>query len=574
MRFKNTNDVFRLYAVTGTNTVALAVDCDEAEMKDLLGFTVEKEYTNSNNQIVKVTVMGFKVFKERVENPVPGALYSTYDNPIQSFTWEDFTAYPDQDYTYHFTPLYDNPLNIRRGKTCSIEVKTEPTWKNGDHSIFFNRGVASSQAYANKFGNKNPDDVPGGKAYQWLSRGLKEAIIAFIEKAKKDDEIYGCFYEFHNDEILQSFREAADRGVKLFIIYDAKENERIDSESGELIESFPKVENEKAIKNARLDVSPNVTFIPRERNKSYLSHNKFMVLSKGGNPKSVWTGSTNISRGGIFGQTNAGHSVDDAKVANKFFQYWKELEKDPDGKTLKAATEQIQPDITDVDAIPDGMTCIFSPRKDLDVLKFYADLLDSAKDCACITLAFGVHDLIAAALSDNDARNALTFLMLEKDDPDISDYIYKNNIVKAVGSYIGGNTVYKWVRETNTLGLKLNRHVMYVHTKFLLKDPLSKEPVIVIGSANFSKAATDTNDENMIIIKGNTRVADIYFTEFMRIFNHYYFRWIARKTQENEVLESDSPAFLKSNYREWTDQYKAGKYKRKRIEIFSKMYIA
>lgn len=146
MRFKETSGTFRLYAVTGTNTIAFGIDCEEDAMKDLLGFTVEKEYKDKNNNPVRVIVMGFKVFRERIENPVPGALYSTYDNPVQSFTWEDFSNYPDWDYTYHFTPLYGDPLNIKRGDIHSIKVKTEPDWLKNDHSIFFNRGVASSQA--------------------------------------------------------------------------------------------------------------------------------------------------------------------------------------------------------------------------------------------------------------------------------------------------------------------------------------------------------------------------------------------------------------------------------------------
>jgi phosphatidylserine/phosphatidylglycerophosphate/cardiolipin synthase-like enzyme len=574
MRFKKTNGTFRLYAVTGTNTIAFAIDCDEDAMTNLLGFTVEKAYKDKDNKDVRVTVMGFKVFKERIENPVPGALYSTYDNPIQSFTWEDFSAYPDREYTYHFTPLYDDPLNIRRGKTCSIDIKTEPAWLDKNHNVFFNRGAASSQAYAVKFGNKNPDQIPDGKAYDWLSRGLKEAIISFIGKALKDDHLYCCFYEFRNDEVLNKFREAADRGVKIDIIYDAKDNEHIDSKTGKMVDSFPKKENEEAIIRANLKGHKNITLIPRERNKSYLCHNKFMVLVKD-KPCMVWTGSTNISKGGIFGQTNVGHALEDENAASDYLTYWNKLKEDPDGKTIKEANELIHKDIPSVPKIPQGVTCILSPRKKLDTLKLYATLLDSAKDCACITLAFGVHQYFEQALSDNTTANALTFLLLEKDDPDISDYIYKNNIVKSVGSYIQNNSVFKWVKETNTAAIGLNTHVMYVHTKFMLVDPLSKVPVIVTGSANFSEAATDTNDENMLIIKGEEfkRVADIYFTEFLRIFNHYYYRWIVKKMLEKGTTALENPAFLKADYKEWTDQYKKGKYKRRRIEIFKNMNI-
>ena len=70
----------------------------------------------------------------------------------------------------------------------------------------------------------------------------------------------------------------------------------------------------------------------------------------------------------------------------------------------------------------------------------------------------------------------------------------------------------------------LNTNVRYVHNKFMLIDPLSDDPTVVAGSANFSEASTNKNDENMVITRGNTRVADIYLGEFMRLYTHHAFR--------------------------------------------------
>ncbi len=111
--------------------------------------------------------------------------------------------------------------------------------------------------------------------------------------------------------------------MKIFLIYDAKENERIDSDTDKIIESFPKVENENAINRANLNNEPNVRLFPRRRNKSYLSHNKFMILVRNSNPIRVYTGSTNISKGGIFGQTNVGHSVDIVTLQNNILSIGK-----------------------------------------------------------------------------------------------------------------------------------------------------------------------------------------------------------------------------------------------------------
>ena len=54
-----------------------------------------------------------------------------------------------------------------------------------------------------------------------------------------------------------------------------------------------------------------------------------------------------------------------------------------------------------------------------------------------------------------------------------------------------------------------------MHSKFLLIDPLSDDPLVCSGSANFSRNSLINNDENMLLIRGDTRVADIYLTELI-----------------------------------------------------------
>ena len=70
----------------------------------------------------------------------------------------------------------------------------------------------------------------------------------------------------------------------------------------------------------------------------------------------------------------------------------------------------------------------------------------------------------------------------------------------------------------------LNTNVRHVHNKFMIVDPLSYDPIVVAGSANFRDASTRQNDENMIVVRGNKRVADIYLGEFMRLYSHHAFR--------------------------------------------------
>ena len=130
--------------------------------------------------------------------------------------------------------------------------------------------------------------------------------------------------------------------------------------------------------------------------------------------------------------------------------------------------------------------------------------------------------------------------------------------------------MYQWAHETNARYLKFNTHVAYIHSKFLLRDPLGADPIVVTGSANFSDASTNSNDENMIIIRGNTRVADIYFTEFNRLFNHYYFRSVLESTNANKTSD-DAELFLAEKSKEWLTKYAPGKLRAKRLKIYTSM---
>ena len=73
------------------------------------------------------------------------------------------------------------------------------------------------------------------------------------------------------------------------------------------------------------------------------------------------------------------------------------------------------------------------------------------------------------------------------------------------------------------------------------------------------------NDENMLLIRGDTRVADIYMTEFDRIFRHFYFRDIAGELAGKD----DAKSIFLDEEDDWTDSYfTAGHVKNNRRLMF------
>jgi len=591
MRFKSgKSGGFQIFAVAGVNTVSFAITATTTARTGLLGFGVEREDPKEHQ---RYWMPGFKVFPSIIPQPDKTTKVTTYNHPIQSFVWDDFTAKPERSYTYHFHPFRGKPKNLDRTATAiPITIKTEPLFSTLEHDVFFNRGVASSQAYSNRFGNTKPDKLtPPAKrqeALDWLSRELDDAILAFIANAKSGDALRCCFYEFRYRPVADALKTAITRGVDVELILDAKVNESVDKQ-GKKHPSFPRIDNMKMVADAKIPAS-RVTY--REARANDIAHNKFMVLLKGATrkPKEVWTGSTNLSMGGIHGQTNVGHWVRNAAVATAFHDYWKLVKTDPGARKTddastgrkrntaqRTAIEALGTPPTALGNVPAGITPLFSPRSGLEVLELYFDLVDSAASAGYITLAFGVTQALKDRLKDNTPASHITFLMLEKRDKPTKKnrdtfvrLNAKNNVYSAWGSYIR-DPVYQWTKETNAGILGLNQHVSYVHSKFLLRDPLGLDPIVVTGSANFSPASTNANDENMLVIRGDQRVADIYFTEFNRIFNHYYFRSVAEATKATGHDDAAGTLFLKEKATDWLANYKAGSLKQKRVDIFAEM---
>jgi phosphatidylserine/phosphatidylglycerophosphate/cardiolipin synthase-like enzyme len=592
MRFKSRQSKpFRIFAVSGVNTISFGIKADEKAKKGLLGFAVERIDPAADE---RYTMPGFKVFRSLIPKPTEDTHATTWDHPIQSLVWDDFTAKPDHEYEYVFHPLKGKPKKLdRSAKPISIRVKTEPLFSNGSgtHDVFFNRGVASSQAYRRKFGNKRPDSMePKQKeeALNWLTRDLETAILRFIKSAKKGDKLRGCFYEFRYEPVAQALKDAIDRGVDVQLVIDGKVNgkpELDEKTQKEVIKSFPRDENIAMLKQAGI-TKKNYTL--RQAKPHNIQHNKFIVLLRRGKKQAeVWTGSTNISEGGFSGQTNVGHWVRDNDIAKQYLAYWELMKTDPGAqagfersdamkanKALHQAVAELHDVPTVLDKINHGSVSVFSPRAGSDVLDLYVRLVDSGKSCCCITLAFGINDSFKKKLIDNTEMSHIVFMLLEKADmqnPRSTKEFVKigveNNVYQAWGSFLD-DPVYQWARETNTKLLKLNHHVAYIHSKFLLMDPLGDDPIVVTGSANFSKASTNDNDENMLIIRGDQRVADIYFTEFNRLFNHYYFRSVAESLKKRgQQLSSDGSLFLDETDG-WLKKYKPNTLKTKRLNLY------
>ncbi len=281
---------------------------------------------------------------------------------------------------------------------------------------------------------------------------------------------------------------------------------------------------------------------PRDAQGLTLSHNKTIVLTKAGVAHAVLTGSTNFSVGGIFEHSNVVHICEKNDVAAKYLWLWNELKKN----TPKSADVSV---LTGKTPLPDDplekqITSIFSPRDSLQALDWYAEQANGANDALFMTFAFGMNKRFQDAYRTGTAKLRYALMEAMSGPTSTKEQRLANEaaIIKlrkmkankfAIGSRLGKGVFNHWLVEQLS-GLNVN--VRYLHTKYMLVDPLGANPLVVCGSANFSEASTTNNDENMLIIRGNPRVADIYLGEFMRLYRHFAFRdWLTQHPEADEV---------------------------------------
>ena len=522
----------KVRGIAGTYVVLLAFNCTKAYRKGVLGFGIERrDHTNGES----IWLRGLKKFDLPASDE--GSDVSTRHHPIQKFHWGDYTTKTGRTYTYTIHTFKGAPGALTEFDSVSLDVTCEMPEDIGanHHAVHFNRSVAASQAFAKRFPDLPSGDVTDENARTWLSRGLAEALIAFVDAAQAGEGLHLFVYEFEKDEFLDALRRAKARGVRLEILYDAI------VKNGE----GPSIKSKKQI--ARFGLSSVCK--GRDGAGINISHNKFMVLTgTNGKPKSVWTGSTNWTDNGIYGQSNVGHALADAALAQTYFEWHQEVWAAPDTSAGDSRTEAMALTHLPADTSP-GTTLVLSPRKTIEAVTECAVLVGGSGKMVCFTAPFAMHDDLEAALVSAPAQ---VFGLLNTNGVVGKElHAAANTSLAAAGALDQKSILDLWQGQLHKESM--HHSGVFIHTKILLIDPLSENPIVISGSANFSNNSSKNNDENQLFIFGESGVADVYLGEFMRMFDHYYFRDYMKRIAKEKKTDPKA-GFLKETD-VWTDEF-------------------
>lgn len=526
---KNPQDDFRVKAYAGTNGVLLAMDLAEPRRKGLLGFAIEKQ------QGAKPWLFLFNSLTFPGKAHTFPQFHATPSDiaPLQKFRWADYAVNPGMTLHYRVHLAYGTADAVQLGESLELTI-TSDDGHPSNQSVMFNRAVAATQAFQRKFpeldalisANKNmPIEAWPDAPRQWLENGLLARLLGFIERAVDDQWALDiAIYEYQLQAIVDAVNAAFARGVQVRVLYHARPDDE-----------------DTMINEASLAALPPAS--KRGRVTHNIFHNKFMVLSRvkasgEQQPEAVLCGSTNFTANGVYRQANVVHVLDDESVAASYLETFEQIWARPDdiGATRDWVTEHnpmnpLQP-----------LYAGFSPRTGGADLQEFVRIIGAAKKDVLFVTAFSLPDAILNAL-------------LGQPHDDILRYGLQNTASRITGFHADRSAEFAatallntglegWLRE-NMKGQKGN---LLVHTKAVVTDFTTDTPTIISGSHNLSVSASNGNDENYLIIRCDTDLADRYGLELLRFYEHYRFRYFAKKL----ALKQVSP--LAADDR-WTNDY-------------------
>lgn len=512
----NPQDDFRVKAYAGTNGVLLAMDLAEPRRKGLLGFAIEKQQGDKpwlflfNSLTFPGKVHTFPQFHATPSDKAP----------LQKFRWADYAVNPGMTIHYRVHLAYGTPDVPQLGEALELTIRSDDGHP-ANQGVIFNRAVAASQAFQRKFpnldaqisANKNmPIEAWPDAARQWLENGLLGRLQGFIERAVDGQWALDiAIYEYQLQAIIDTVNAAFDRGVQVRVLYHARPDDE-----------------DTTINEASLAKLPSTS--KRGRVTHNIFHNKFIVLSRldgGGErqPQAVLCGSTNFTANGVYRQANVVHVLDDSAVSASYLKTFEQIWAEPaDVGTTRDWITQHNP-MNPAQPLFAG----FSPRTGGADLREFVDIIEGAKKDLLFVTAFALPDAILNALLGQPHDDILRY-GLQNTVSRISGF-HADRTAEFAATALLNTGLEGWLRE-NMKGQKGN---LLVHTKAVVTDFTSDSPTLISGSHNLSSSASNGNDENYLIIRGDTDLADRYGLELLRFYEHYRFRYFAKKLALKQV---------------------------------------
>jgi phosphatidylserine/phosphatidylglycerophosphate/cardiolipin synthase-like enzyme len=493
-----------------------------------VGFQLERR----NNTTLQVTVIVNRIPPKPGQGPVQPTGVPSTQSPIRRCIWTDHSAVATDNISYRVTAMFGAANGAFALDASSASAWTTPVVVSGDAGggleAYFNRGTLMSQIVSRFVKGDVTEQslrafltdlaTPGNQARHYLSGDALTQILDFLHDADlRGSTIYAAIYEMNDKELVDALKPFRSRGHVLL---------------GNGSATKPWVAQE--LSAAGLEVRHRD--LSHHGRSSPSVHNKFVVEAdaSGKNASRVLTGSTNWSVTGLCTQLNNVLIIEDAAIGARYLDQWGKLVAAGDDMTpsLKASNSKPTSD--------NAITLYFAATNGEAEFKPILDLIAGAKEGA-LFLMFepGQSPLLDALLdrvkennvyvrgvissfnrSSNGDIEAVNGEVVKSGAPEQS---FHRDVLLPAG--VSKDDQPSWAELEFNVKEMLGAGLMaIVHSKTIVLDPFSDNCVVITGSHNFSVSASEKNDENLVIVRGNKKLAQAYALHVNGAYDHYSWR--------------------------------------------------
>jgi phosphatidylserine/phosphatidylglycerophosphate/cardiolipin synthase-like enzyme len=358
---------------------------------------------------------------------------------------------------------------------------------------------------------------PTFQARHYLAGDALPQILKFLQDAdRRGSSIHAAIYEMNDKQLVEALKPFGSRGHVLI---------------GNGSATQPWVATDLAAAN--LEVKHRD--LSHAGRSSPSVHNKFVVESDAaGKASRVLTGSTNWTTSGLCTQLNNVLIVEDAGVAGRFLDQWGKLVAAGDDMpaSLKASNSKPTTD--------NNISVYFAASNGEAEFKPVLDLIAGAKEGALFLMFMpGQSPLLDALLERVKKNDVYVRGVVSSVTPSANGNITKvgGEVVKSgaptqafhrdvlLPAGVPEDDKPSWAEAEFTVAEILAAHLMaIVHSKAIVIDPFSEDCAVITGSHNFSDSASGKNDENLVIVRGNQKLAQAYALHINGVYDHYSWR--------------------------------------------------
>ncbi len=475
--------------------------------------------------------------------------------PIQRFSWTDHDANSGDMVAYQVIPVIRDKagsLELLEPEASPWSPKKKLSTSRSRYKPFFNRGFVMSQ-FMSRYLAENKLSLQDFKARigekddktirQFLSGGIRLALLKELETARREGgQIYAALFELSDDELIEALCKLKDRANVVLA------NGAIQPQKGETSQDARKRDENEAARKRLLakGVDVKVEEINRFIAPGALGHNKFLVRTdKTGKPVATWTGSTNWAPTGLCTQVNNALLIEDTDVAQVYLDQWHALRAAGSLFPKPFVINNSKPKRIGEDKPGQVRSTIWFTRTnqavDLDALR---EEVKKAREGILFLMfmpgAAGLYGDVAARSAEPNlyVRGVVSELPHGRGDESAVDVALVDgtnrtslhlDIIQPEGVQ---NPMANFAAEVTHKQFLANVGHAIIHSKVLVIDPFSPDPVVITGSHNFSSSASSKNDENFIIVRGDHALAEAYAVNIFGAYAHY--RWRAYLSETNK----------------------------------------